>query len=144
MKTIMILLTLFSLGFSAQIDDFASEVSYERNYDKALKMAKEQNKILMVVMVGDYCPWCKKMEKKTLKAQVVQEYVSKNFITIVLDKYKDKGNYPKAYYAPVIPAIYFVEPQKETSLLEAVAYMKKAEFLENADDALSLFSKGDK
>jgi len=135
-------MTLFSLGFSAHIDDFASEVSYERDYAKALKMAKEQNKVLMFLVVGDYCPWCKKFERKTLKSKEVRAEISKNFVPLVLDKYKDKGHYPKAFYAPVIPAVYFVDPKNETSLLEAVAYMKKAEFLENADDALSLYQGG--
>lgn len=144
MKIILILLTLFTLSFSAQIDEFASEVSYERDYNKALKMAQEQNKILMLVLVGDYCPWCKKFERKTLKSQEVRDEVAKNFVPLVMDKYKDKGKYPDAFYAPVIPAVYFVDPKSEKSLLETVAYMKKAEFLDNADDALGLFPKEDK
>lgn len=142
MKFIFILLTLFSLSFAAQIDEFASEVSYERDYSKALKTAKEQNKVLMLVLVGDYCPWCKKFERKTLKSKEVREEVAKNFIPVVIDKYKDKGKYPEEFYAPVIPAVYFIDPRTEKSLLETVAYMKKDEFLENADDALGLCPKG--
>lgn len=142
MKFIFILFTLFSLSFAAQIDEFASEVSYERDYNKALKMAKEQNKVLMLVLVGDYCPWCKKFERKTLKSQEVRDAVAKNFIPLVVDKYKDKEKYPKEFYAPVIPAVYFIDPKTEKSLLETVAYMKKDEFLENAQDALALCPKG--
>ena len=142
MRYLLTLLALFSLAFSAQIDEFATEVSYERDYNKALKMAQDQNKVLMLVLVGDYCPWCKKFERKTLKSQEVRDEVSKNFIPLVMDKYKDKEKYPKAFYAPVIPAVYFIDPKTEKSLLETVAYMKKAEFLENADDALGLFPKG--
>ncbi|PHR57118.1 MAG: thioredoxin [Arcobacter sp.] len=142
MKIIMILLTLFTLGFSAQIDEFASEVSYVRDYNKALKIAKEQKKVLMLVLVGDYCPWCKKFERKTLKSKEVREAVAKNFIAVVIDKYKDKGKYPEKFYAPVIPAVYFIDPRTEKSLVETVAYMKKEEFLENAEDAIGLCPKG--
>jgi len=141
MKILLILLTLFSLGFSAQIDEFATEVAYERDYAKALAIAKKQDKVLMLVLVGDYCPWCKKFERKTLKSQAVRDEVQKNFIPVVMDKYKDKGNYPKAFYAPVIPAVYFIDPKTEKSLLETVAYMKKGEFLENLEDALALHPK---
>jgi len=142
MKILMILLTFFTLAFSAQIDEFATEVSYERDYNKALLKAKEQNKVLMLVLVGDYCPWCKKFERKTLKSQEVRDAVAKDFIPVVIDKFKDKGKYPKEFYAPVIPAVYFIDPNTEKSLLETVAYMKKAEFLDNAEDALGLCPKG--
>ena len=143
MKILLILLTLLSLGWGAQIDEFASEVSYERDYEIALKKAKAENKVLMLVLVGDYCPWCKKFERKTLNSSEVRAEVQKNFVALVLDKYKDKGSYPKEFYAPVIPAVYFISPKSEKSLLETVAYMKKVEFLDNADDALSIFEEGE-
>jgi len=144
MKTLLMIITLFTLSWGAHIDEFAKEVSYERDYKKALQAAKDKNKMIMLVLVGDYCPWCKKFERKTLKSSEVRAEVQKNFIPLVLDKYKDKNTYPKDFYAPVIPAVYFIDPKSEKSLLEAVAYMKKAEFLDNADDALSLFEQGAK
>ncbi|MDF1881689.1 thioredoxin family protein [Sulfurimonas sp. MAG313] len=144
MKILLILFTLFSLSFSAQIDEFAREVSYERNYDKALKMAKEQNKVLMFVLVGDYCPWCKKFERKTLKSDEVRAEVKKNFIALVMDKYKEKEKYPKIFYGALIPVVYFIDPHTQKSIMETVAYMKKEEFLENAEDANGLFSKESK
>jgi len=144
MKIVLILLTVLSLCWSAQIDEFASEVTYERDYQVALKKAKDENKPLMLVLVGDYCPWCKKFERKTLKSSEVRAEVQKNFVGLVMDKYKDKGSYPKGFYAPVIPAVYFIDPKNEKSVLETVAYMKKREFLSNAEDALSIFEEGKK
>ena len=144
MKTLIILFTILSSIYAAQIDEFASEVSYLRDYNAAVKTAKEQNKMVMLVLVGDYCPWCKKFERKTLKSSEVKAQVNEKFIPVVIDKYKDKGKYPKAFYAPLIPAVYFIDPKSEKSLLEVVAYMKKREFLENTEDALSLFKEGSK
>ncbi len=132
---------MFSLVFAAHIDEFASEVGYLRDYNTALKSAKEQNKLVMLVVVGDYCPWCKKFERKTLKSPEVKAQVDKAFIAVVVDKYKDKGQYPKEFYAPLIPAVYFVDPSNGKSILETVAYMKKAEYMESMDDALSVFSQ---
>ena len=141
MKYLLVLLTMFSLAFSAQIDKFASDVKYLRDYNEAVKIAKEQDKMVMLVLVGDYCPWCKKFEKKTLKSKEVKEVVDNNFIAVVIDKYKDKGKYPEEFYAPLIPAVYFINPSTETTVLDTVAYMKKNEYIENMEDALGLFEK---
>jgi len=142
MKTLLIIITFFTLSWSANIDEFAKEVSYERDYKKALNRAKKEHKVLMFVLVGDYCPWCKKFERKTLKSPEVRAEVEKNFVPLVLDKYKEKGSYPKEFYAPVIPAVYFINPKSEESILQTVAYMKKAQFLDNMDDVQSLFEEG--
>lgn len=137
MKILITLLTLFSFVYAAQIDEFATEVNYLRNYDMAVQTAKEQKKLLMIVVVGDYCPWCKKFERKTLKDSEVMAKVNENFVGIIIDKYKDKGKYPKEYYAPLIPAVFFIDPKDQKSLFETVAYMKPDEFMENMDYALN-------
>lgn len=137
MKILMTLLTLVTFIYAAQIDEFAAEVNYLRNYDIAIKTAKEQKKILMIIVVGDYCPWCKKFERKTLKDPAVMAKVKKDFVGIIIDKYKDKGKYPKEYYAPLIPAVFFIDPKEQKSLFETIAYMKPDEFMENMDYALN-------
>ena len=143
MKIFITLLMTLSLGFAAEIDEFASEVKYLRDYQTAIQTAKEQNKMVMLVVVGDYCPWCKKFERKTLKSSEVMAEADENFVGLVIDKYKDKGNYPKAFFSPLIPAVFFIDPATEKSLLDTVAYMKKDEFLENMEDALGLFEQKD-
>jgi thioredoxin-related protein len=138
MKILITLLALFSFIHAAQIDEFAAEVKYLRSYDMAIKTAKEQNKIVMLVVVADYCPWCKKLERKTLKDSAVMTKTKENFVGIVIDKYKDKGKYPEEFSAPLIPAVFFINPKDGKSLQETVAYMKPDEFMENMDYALNL------
>ena len=138
MKILITLLTLFSFIYAAQIDEFAAEVNYLRNYDMAIKTAKEQHKLVMLVVVADYCPWCKKFERKTLKDSDVIAKVNENFVSIVIDKYKDKGKYPEEFLTPVIPAVFFIEPKEQKVLTKTVAYMKPDEFITNMNDALSL------
>lgn len=137
MKILIILLTLFNFIYAAQIDEFAAEVNYLRNYEMAIKTAKKQNKIVMLVVVGDYCPWCKKFERKTLKDSAVMAKVDESFVGIVIDKYKDKGKYPQEFSAPLIPAVFFINPKDQKSLFETVAYMKPDEFIENMDYAIN-------
>lgn len=134
----MTLLTLFSFIYAAQIDEFAAEVNYLRNYEMAIKTAKKQNKIVMLVVVGDYCPWCKKFERKTLSDPAVMTKTNESFVGIIIDKYKDKGKYPQEFSAPLIPAVFFINPKDGKSVQETVAYMKPDEFIENMDYALSL------
>lgn len=138
MKILITLLALFSFIHAAQIDEFAAEVKYLRSYDMAIKTAKEQNKIVMLVVVADYCPWCKKLERKTLKDSAVMTKTNESFVGIVIDKYKDKGKYPQEFSAPLIPAVFFINPKDGKSLQETVAYMKPDEFMENMDYALNL------
>lgn len=137
MKILILLLTFFSFIHAAQIDEFAAEVHYLRNYEMAIKTAKEKNKLVMLVMVGDYCPWCKKFERKTLKDQAIMTKINENFVGLIIDKYKDKGKYPEEYSTPPIPAVFFINPNNQKSLYETVAYMKPDEFMENIDYALS-------
>ena len=137
MKILLTLLTLFSFIYAAQIDEFAAEVNYLRNYETAIKTAKAQNKLVMLVVVADYCPWCKKFERKTLKDSAVMAKVNENFVSIVIDKYKDKGKFPEEFRAPLIPAVFFINPKDQKSVFETVAYMKPDEFTENMDYAIS-------
>ncbi|MFA6189317.1 MAG: thioredoxin family protein [Sulfuricurvum sp.] len=144
MKILITLLTLFSFIYAAQIDEFAAEVNYLRNYEMAIKTAKEQNKPVMLVVVADYCPWCKKFERKTLKDSAVMAKVNENFVSIVIDKYKDKGKYPEEFLTPIIPVVFFIEPKKQKVLTKTVAYMKPDEFIKNMNDALSLYKSEQK
>ncbi len=132
---------MFTLLSAANIDKFASEVGYQRDYDSALKLAKEQKKMLMLLVVGDYCPWCKKFERKTLKSPPVAAKVKEDFVAVVIDKYKDKGNYPKKFFSPLIPAVFFIDPASGEPLSDTVGYMKKKEFMDNIDEALAVFKK---
>jgi len=144
MKILLTLLTLVSFIYAAQIDNFAAEVNYIRSYDAAIKTAKAQNKMVMLVVVADYCPWCKKFERKTLKDPTVMAKVGENCVGVVIDKYKDKGTYPEAFLTPVIPAVFFIDPKEGNVLTKAVAYMKPDEFLKNMEDALQLYKQAKK
>jgi len=132
---------MFTLGLSAQIDEFANEVNYSRDYAKALEIAKKQNKLIMFVAVGDYCPWCKKFERKTLNSKEIKERVSGEFIPLIIDRVSDKGTYPKEFYAQVVPTVFFIDPNTQKSLFESVGYMKPSDFSDELNSAKTLFKK---
>jgi len=135
LSVILISVTLFS----ANIDTFATEEGYYRDYQKGLALAKKEKKLLMLVMVADYCPWCRKFERKTLSNTIVAAKIKNDFIAVIMDKVLDKKHYPKVYETPLIPVVFFIEPKQETVLYESIAYVKKNEYLEILDDVLDMY-----
>jgi len=132
---------MFTLVLSAQIDEFAHEVNYSRDYAKALEVAKEQNKLVMFVAVGDYCPWCKKFERKTLSSKEIKVRVLNEFIPLIIDRVNDKGTYPKEFYAQVVPTVFFIDPNTQKSLYKTIGYMKPSDFSDELNSAKANFKK---
>lgn len=130
MKLILSMLVLTASLFGAHIDEFASQMGYYRDYDTALLEAQKKNKPIMLVVVGDYCPWCRKFERQTLQKNEVAIYVEDHFIPVIVDRNLDKEHYPPTYYSLRIPTVFFIEPKKQELLFESMGYLKQSEFLE--------------
>ena len=128
-KILLMLLLIYSTLFGAKIDEFASHMGYYRDYNKALAQAKKENKTLFIVQVSDYCPWCRKFERKTLQYSTIAIKINQNFIPLVLDRGLDKGKYPQKYYSDRIPTTYFVDPNNEKIIKESMGYIKKKDFV---------------
>ncbi len=141
MKILISLLLISSLAISAQIDKFASKNNYSRDYNSAAKIAKKQNKLIMLVVVSDFCPWCKKFEKKTLSSNLIKNKVEKNIIPIIINKNKDKGKYPAKFYSKLVPTVIFINPKTDKRVYETLGYMKKSDFIGEIDTALNKFNK---
>ena len=144
MKYFILLFIFVTSIYGAQIDKFAKEVNYSRDYNSALEIAKKDNKMIMLLVVADYCPWCKKFEKKTLKNQSVSKIVSRDFVAVVIDNKRDKGLYPQEYNTRLIPTVFFIDPKSGKNVHKAVVYMKKKEYISNMNEALMLFKKSSK
>lgn len=134
---LLLLLLINSVLFGAKIDKFASHMGYFRDYKEALTLAKKENKILFVVQVSDYCPWCRKFERKTLQYSAIAIKINQNFISVVLDRDIDKGKYPEKLYSDRIPTTYFIDSNNEEVLKESMGYIKKKDFIVILDEFLS-------
>ena len=126
---IFLLFILSTSLWSAKIDIFANENSYFRGYDLALSVAKKENKTIMLVLVADFCPWCKKFERKTLQNELVSKLVKQNFIPIIVDNYRDVGSYPKKLSTSKLPTIYFINPSTQKTISKSTLYVNKNDFL---------------
>ncbi len=136
MKIFFILLIIYTSVFAAKIDDFAKEASYYRDYNTALKISKKENKIIMLVLVADFCPWCKKFERKTLEHKAIMELVDKNFTPIIVDNYRDTQNYPKKFTSSRLPTVYFIDSKTQKVLSKSSLYLKKNDFLKQMQKAI--------
>lgn len=135
MKKLLILLLLGLTLFGSNIDEFAKDMNFERDYDTALSKAKKENKVLMMVLSSNYCPWCRKFENKTLSSKLIKSKLDKEVISLVVDKNFDEGDFPAKFKTQFTPRVFFINPKDESILNESRGYIKKKDFLEYLDDA---------
>ncbi len=142
MKYILLISLLLSSLYAAHIDEFASDMDYMRDYKAAVKKATKEHKMIMLVMVADYCPWCRKFERKTLKSANIAIRIEKNFIAVIMDRNVDKKRYPDEFYTPLIPNVFFIDPKESDSYLhDSIGYVGKQEYAASIEEALLIYEK---
>lgn len=127
MKYILFLLFLVSLSFASSAE-FIKEMKYETLYETALQKAKNENKILMMVATSQSCPWCRKLERQTLKKDEINSVIQSKFIPLSVDQ--DLKNFPSIFEVKVVPTIYFINPKDESVISKVLGYKNKKEFAE--------------
>ena len=103
----------------------AQTLGAQTDLTKALKQAKSENKLLLLVVVKEHCHWCEKMVYNTLKDKNIQEHLSE-MITVVID-INDKVS--DDFKTAQAPAVFFIDPNKQKSVWANVGYIKKGTFL---------------
>ena len=137
-----ILLTLFLLTFvlfGAHVDEYAEQMGFERDYKIALAKAKKEDKPLMMVSGADYCPWCRKFERKTLSSKLVSSYIKKEVVTLIVDSKYDIESFPKQFRTNFTPKVFFINSLTQKSFYETTGYMKKKDFLEELEIAKEFY-----
>lgn len=120
------LATLFFLHANS-IKDFAANHAYETNYAKAIAKAKKENKIVMMVMVTHYCPWCRKYEKNTLSKKSVTAIITEKYVPLIVNR--EKHQFPDKFDTPRIPTTFFIHPDKEELIYSEMGFKTKSEFM---------------
>ncbi|MFT5660659.1 MAG: thioredoxin-related protein [Sulfurimonas sp.] len=108
-------------------DNFAQEMGYETSYKVAVKKAKKSKKDILLFVVTNHCPWCRKFEQRVLVKKTVNDLVQKNYIPLILNK--DKDSFPKEFHNPFSPVIHFVDFKSLKSYETVVGYNNRQEFL---------------
>lgn len=107
-------------------ENFASEMKYETNYDEAVKKSKKLNKNIMLVLVSNYCPWCRKFEQRVLLKEDVNAIIQKNYIPLILNR--EKEPFPKEFDTGFTPIVHFIDYKTQKSYKNVIGYNNKDEF----------------
>ena len=140
MKQLLILALLTLSLFGADIDEFATKMGFERDYKTALTKAKAEQKPLMMVLGADYCPWCRKFERKTLSSKLIKPELDKRVVTLVVDKKFDIKSFPKEFQTQLTPRVFFIDPKNGKSFYETVGYVKKKVYLKKLQEMQKLYT----
>ena len=107
-------------------ENFSSEMNYETNFDEAVKRSKKEKKNIMLVLVSNYCPWCRKFEQRVLLKEDVNAIIQKNYIPLILNREKD--SFPKEFDTGFTPIVHFIDHQTQKSYKNVIGYNNKDEF----------------
>lgn len=131
MKLFIVLLTLTYTLFATDAKDAAFALDFNDNYKVALQKAKQEDKLLMLVIIQDPCPYCEMMVENTLSDPEVT-LVLREFVSVVIDKH---GEFPEAFRTHATPMCFFIDPKNEEGIWESIGYVKAGTFLEVLKDA---------
>lgn len=107
--------------------DFAKAMGYETNYATAVKKAQKSGKNIMLVLVSNYCPWCRKFEERVLLKQDVNAIIQQQYIPLIINK--EKEPFPKNLDQAFTPIIHFIDHKTLQSYESVVGYNSKDEFM---------------
>jgi thioredoxin-related protein len=140
MKNILLILLFTCSIFAAEIDEYSKEMSFYRDYDLALIEAKKANKPIMLVIVADYCPWCRKLERRTLASDEIKARLNE-VVSVIMDQKYDADRFPKMFLTPRKPTIFFINPKTGEHFYESIGYVKKDEFSDTLDEVKKEFKR---
>lgn len=107
-------------------ENFASEMKYETNFNEAVKKSKNLQKNIMLVLVSNYCPWCRKFEQRVLLKEEVNAIIQKNYIPLIINREKDP--FPKEFDTGFTPIVHFIDHKTQKSYKNVIGYNNKDEF----------------
>jgi thioredoxin-related protein len=110
---------------------FSSEILWQTDFEKAFAQAKKEHKVVMLMVEGKHCQWCKKMKKSTLHDPKVLKYLSEYIPLKIM-----RGDKAVTQQLPIIygvPTVFFMSENKEV-LESVVGYFGVNDFISYIKD----------
>ena len=108
MKFIWAFGMIFSSFFILNKDDVNQK---NMTYSKAVEMAQNSNKLIMIKLTADHCKYCIKMDKEVMVDKDVKKILSQNFITVNINV--DKEKIPLGIKRTITPTFIFVNKNQK-------------------------------
>ncbi|MBS1514669.1 MAG: thioredoxin fold domain-containing protein [Bacteroidetes bacterium] len=124
---LLLVISLF-LGLKAANAD---EIAFEKGtFNEILKKAKEQNKIVMIDFITDWCIWCKHLDMRVYSNKAVVKYAEKHQINWKTDAEKEGKDLAKKYGVNSYPTLLFVDADGN-EIDKIIGFYPAPDFLEN-------------
>jgi len=124
---------LFSLNLSGQDQGMKF---FDGNWEKLLKQAEKEKRIIYVDAFTEWCGPCKKMAKDVFTTQEAGKFYNSNFINYKMDMEKGEGlEIAKKYKVKAYPTYLFINSNGEL-VHRAVGSMKVTDFILLGENAL--------
>lgn len=129
-KSLLILFILFVTKTT-----FAEDVSFSNgSYQEILNMAKQQNKIVMIDFITDWCKWCVETDRKVYTNSDVSAFANVHQINWKIDAEKGEGpDLAKKYGVKGFPTIVFVNSDG-TEIDRIYGYLPAEQFIVKMKD----------
>jgi len=123
-------LLLFFVLALFTVRTFANEIEFSQGtYSDVLTKAKNENKILMIDFMTDWCKWCVELDNKVYTNPEVAAFANKNQINWKIDAEKGEGpDLARKYNVSGYPTIVFVKGNGE-EVDRIVGYFPAKKFL---------------
>ena len=97
---------------------YANHIQWNGKYDEALKQAKNENKILMVLLIKNNCKKCQNIVKDIFMNKPYINDLNQNLISVIVN-IDNKHSFPiEMYWSNSYPTLFFVDSQNETFICE--------------------------
>lgn len=127
-KFALLLVIALFMGFKAASAD---EIAFEKgSFNEVLQKAKEQNKIVMIDFVTDWCIWCKHLDMRVYNNKEVVEYANAHQINWKTDAEKEGKDLAKKYAVSGYPTLVFIDADGN-EIDKIVGFYPAPDFLAN-------------
>ena len=110
---------------------FSAELVWQKDITAAFEKAKKENKVVMVMVEGKHCRWCKKMKHRTLSDDSVSKRLESYIVVKVMRE--DADAVKDLPQISGVPTIFFMKANKKV-LKSVVGYYDVYDFTSYIND----------
>ena len=133
LKTLLLSLLLMGTLFASNAREEAELLGAENSFATAINKAKNEKKMLVMVIVKENCRWCDKLVKQTLSEAEVKEKL-KNYVMLIVDR---NDNFPNRFKEDIFPSIFYIDYSTQKTVYENVGFVGKKCFLNDLNHSLA-------
>ncbi len=115
---------------------FAQGISFVETttWQKAIKKAKAENKLIFMDAYTTWCGPCKMLEKRVFTLKEMGDFYNKNFINVRVDMESGEGPaLANIYTVNAYPTMFFIDPNTGKEITRVVGYHEASDLLRTAE-----------